>query len=257
MKKPGTIDLALILIWPILAAIIVLASKANLLVSTLIFAGVPSIYLSFRAKENIDKALIFSLMGIPIGIAFDYIGTISGSWIVPSVFPFKLFGIVTMEFIIWGLIMTYFIIMFYEYFLHKHVTKKMWQPRLKYLFFIWVILFGIFAIFFFNFPLKLSIPYFYLLFGIILFAIPISIELYLQPNFISKFIKAGAYFFYIFFIHEVTSLQLGHWAFPGRYFIGWVEIFNVRFPIEELVFFIILFSVATLTFYQFFDDYQK
>jgi len=56
---------------------------------------------------------------------------------------------------------------------------------------------------------------------------------------------------------KVTALQLGWWDFPGSNFIGWVSIFNIRFPLEELIFWLFLFAMAILTYYEFFDDDEK
>ena len=78
-----------------------------------------------------------------------------------------------------------------------------------------------------------------------------------HPKMNVKFFKTAAYFFYLTFIYEVTALQLGWWDFPSTNFIGWVSIFNVRFPLEELIFWLFLFAMAILTYYEYFADDEK
>ena len=58
-------------------------------------------------------------------------------------------------------------------------------------------------------------------------------------------------------MYELTALKLGWWDFPSRDFVGWVSILGTRFPLEEFVFWLCLFAMAILTYYEFFDDDQK
>jgi hypothetical protein len=173
-----------------------------------------------------------------------------------SIFP-KLFGLVTLEVIIWAIFSCYFIIVFYEYFLDKHITPKLYTPKLKYLILVLAIIFILFLAILFTHPDSFRIPYFYLGWGIILLAIPFLLQLFEYPKTTSKLFMAAAYFFYLHFIYEITALKLGWWVFPGPYFIGMVSIFGVSFPIEELLFWFILFALGVLTFFEYFDNNEK
>ena len=259
MKKRETIDLVIILIWPIIAAILSFLLKTDALGSIILFAVIPSVFLSFRGKKYIKKSLIFSLIvSIPTIIIIDYIAEVTQQWFIPySILPFKLFGIVTLEVILWAIFMIYYVAIFYEYFLDKHVTKRLWHPHMKYLAMLLLASAAIFMVLFFAFPSALNIPYFYLSFGVLFILIPILIELFKYSKLSSKFFKAGAYFFYLTFIWEVTALKLGWWSFPGTQFIGWVTFLGVSFPFEELFFWCILFAMAILSYYEFFEDDEK
>ncbi len=147
--------------------------------------------------------------------------------------------------------------MFYEYFLDKHVTKKLMHPNMKYLIVSVVVIFLAFVVSLLRAPNRLHIPYFYLTVGLTTILIPTLIEFLKYPKFISKFFMATAYFFYLTFIYEVTALKLNLWSFPGTEFIGWVSVFGVHFPAEELVFWVILSTMAILSYYEFFDDGEK
>jgi hypothetical protein len=49
------------------------------------------------------------------------------------------------------------------------------------------------------------------------------------------------YFIPLGLINVLVSLSLGHWSYPGHHFVGWVTVGSYRFPLEELIFWIILF----------------
>ena len=59
------------------------------------------------------------------------------------------------------------------------------------------------------------------------------------------------------FIYEVTALKLGWWIFPGQEFIGYITLFNVSFHIEDLLFWFILFALAILSYYNYFEENEK
>jgi hypothetical protein len=49
---------------------------------------------------------------------------------------------------------------------------------------------------------------------------------------------------------------LGQWSFPGK-FIGWIDLFGVRFPFEEFLIWIVLGAAGVLAWYELFDDRTK
>lgn len=263
MKKVGrkhNLDLAIILVWPIIATIISFLIKANALLSIIFFLVIPSIYLSIKGKEYVKKAIIFTLAsGLTTIIIIDYTAQISKSWLMypNSIIPYKLFGLVTLEVILWALFTCYFIIMFYEYFIDKHRTKKLLAPNMKYLLILVLISFSLFIITWQKFPSAFNIPYYYLQWGIILLLIPFLFQLLKYPKTTSKFFLAAAYFFYMNIIYEISALKLGWWTFPGVQFVGWIKIFGVSFPIEEVIFWFILLALTTISYYEFFDDDEK
>lgn len=259
MKKRESIDLAIILVWPIIATIITFSLKLSGFWGVILFLALPPLYLGFRRKQYLKKALIFALATcVLLMVWIEYIAEITGTWFVPStIFPFKLFGIVVIEVIMWAFFTGFFIVMFYEYFIDKHATKRLWSPKLKYIFIIGLIVFFVFLFTLFAFPSLLKIPYFYLVFGVVILLIPFLIQLFRYPKTTSKFFLAAAYFFYLHFLLEVLGLKMGWWSFPGPEFIGWVKVFGVSFPIEEFIFWFILLALATLSYYEFFDDDEK
>ena len=258
-KRGENLDLSLIFLWPIIATFLSFLLISNAFVSIVLFLVVPSIYISIRGKEYWKKSVIFAGGGsIPLIIVIDYISHVTGTWIIPeTIFPFKIFNFVTFEVILWAFFTTYFVVMFYEYFLDKHATKRLWTKKTKYFFIIGLLIFTLFLFFYFFFPDYLRIPYWYMIFGVIIFLAPFLIHLFYKQKTTSKFLLPFIYFFFLNFTWEITALKLGWWSFPGTDFIGWVSIFGVRFPFEELFFWFGVLAISLLSYYEFFDDDEK
>lgn len=252
------IDLAILILWPIIGSMLAFLLNINTTNSVVIFFVIPSIYLSFRERRHILKAIVFSIFGTPLIILIDYIAEITNAWLIPdSVLSYRLFDFVTLEVIIWMFFHLYFVIIFYEYFIDKHKTDKLWLPKIKYFVSIVAGLSLLFLILLFSYPQALYIPYWYLLMGIVLILIPITLQGYNFPRVFLKFLKVAAYFFYLTFIYEITALKLGWWSFPGRQYVGWVYFFGVKFPFEEFFFWLMLTAIAILSCYEFFDDDER
>jgi len=146
--------------------------------------------------------------------------------------------------------------MFYEHFLDKgkHNLK---DTYLKYFISIIIFIIVIFsAIYIFDKKLFL-IPYFYIKASSILVLIPTISFLTIFPRLISKYLKTGVYFFAQSLIFELTALSLGQWGFYGKQYFGWISFGSLKFPLEEFIFWMVLFSTCVLSYYEFFDDDRK
>ena len=258
MKKESK-DLGIMFLYPIVAVIISFLFKPNAFGSVMLFLAVPSIYLSIRGVKYIKKSFIFSLVTtIPLMIVIDYIAHLTGMWnISNSILNGRLFDYVTIEVILWAFFTCYLVVIFYEYFIDKHASKRLWTPKLKYLLMTSLLIFIAFIVMFFNFPNLLNIPYFYLCFGVVLTLLPFLFQWFEFPHVTKKFLLGGIFFFYRHSLYEITALKIGWWTFPGKDFIGLVSLFGVTFPIEEVIFWFILLALAILSFYEYFDDNEK
>ncbi|MBX4181535.1 hypothetical protein KW807_01575 [Candidatus Parcubacteria bacterium] len=253
-------DKILFFFWPLIASALSFATHANFFLATIFFLAIPGIYLSFRKPSLIGKALVVTVATFPIWVVFEYLAVITGTWhFATTIFPLRLFNnIVTIDVMIWYFAWVYLIVTYYEFFLDKHLTPRLYHPKLKYV----CMLFS--AIFlFFLFLLQISavpkIPYLYLTFGIIFGALPTAFTLLRFPKLFPKIAKAALYFVFLFFTWELTALSLGHWAFPGtgHTFIGWIDIQGLRFPVEELLVWMLLGTTGIISWFELFDDDRK
>lgn len=257
-KKRIIIDLVFLIVQPVIAAFLSLYFRANYLLTILLFYAVPSLYLTLRTPHKALKCFIFALIaGTPIALLFDWFATVDGNWaITQTVFPFKLFGVITLENIPWLVLFAYFIIIFYEHFLDKG-KHNLVDKHLKYLIWPLVILLIVFVVWIYLSPQTLVIPYAYFWLGVVLELLPVVTFLGFFPRLLSKYIKVAVYFFAHSVIYEFTALKLNLWSYPGKNFIGWVDIFSLRFPVEEIFMWFILSSVAIISYFEFFDDDRK
>ncbi len=257
MKKHQFI---ILLCWPIIAAILSTLFNAGLYSSLFLFFVVPCLYLSYYNPKLIKKALVFSLAcSISMAFLFDYVMELTGAWRLGRMeFPQVWFlQYVSLIQIFWLFFYIYLIVIYYETFFDRSVRKIIY-PRTKWLFLLMlsILAFVVFGHFFF--PDLLYINYFYLKAGIVLILLPLLAFLFKFPTVYRKFFKVGLFFFYFNFIYEITALGLKQWSFPAEnQFIGQVTFYSLSFPVEELFFWIIIGSVACLSYYEFFEDDGK
>lgn len=255
MKNKKTVkDLSVLIAAPIIVAIVAVTFKLNYFTTTLLFFGLPGLYLSLQDKTKIKRNLVFSLAFTLPAIYADYIAERSLAWAEPSsVLSYRVGGIVPIEAILWFFLLSYLIVAFYEHFF-DHIHHKNIGKRMKLLFALVTV--GT-AGFIFTLLVRAQHPiisYFYLKFGLVLGLIPLSIFLIKFPRFITVFLKTAPYFLVLSILNEFVGLHNGHWFFPSQQFIGWVGVGTYRVPYEELLFWMILFSSIVIAYFEVFDD---
>lgn len=255
-KKQKYLNFLFLLFYPLIASLVSFRLGVNALLSTVVFFGIPAIYLSYRKPSFIKKALLFSSLSIPVMIVIDYIAELTGTWVWPiptSIFP-KLFGYVSFEVILWAYLHCFVVVMFYEYFFDKRTRSKLIYPREKSLLLLSLSTLGVFLLFLFFSRTPLFVPYWYFIFSLIFIIPPVMFEGYKFPKVFLRLVRASAYFLYLNLVYELTALKIGWWSFPSKQYIGWVSFFSISFPFEEFFFWIILFTLAALSYYEYFFD---
>lgn len=249
-------DGLILILLPILAVLISFAFRPNFFYSILIFLGLPTVYISLQAPSYIKKVAIFSLIAsLPLMIILEYVGGLSLAWAFPpSIFHFELFGRIHLEVLLWAFLNISLVVLFYEYVFDRHKKITIWNNNMWILVRYLLIWASIFAVFFLATNGNIVLPYFYLILGIILFFYPIVMTWLYYPKIIPKILYTTLYFSYLSLLYEITALKLGWWYFPGHNFVGMVSIFGTTFPIEELIFWIILFAPAVACAFEYLDD---
>lgn len=243
------LDLLIILVLFSFFALISLFFNLKPLTGAVLYILIPSIYLMFRERKNYKKIFIaVFLIGGIFGFVFDFIETFNKAWIVDRlVFPWKVFGILPVDDIIGFLLMTLFIIVFYEHFLDDEKNKKISPYLIFALAPSLLITFAMVVVFLIE-PGFLQMPYAYFYGGLIAISFPI-IYTFSRPHLLSKFLKIAAFFFIIWFVSEIVAIKTGGWYFPGNY-IGNVSVFGVSFPFEELFFWMMFYAASIAAYYE-------
>jgi len=256
LRQLLSIDGAVLVLLPIIVLFSSLLWRPNFLISILLFLGLPVAYMVIRAPKYILKTLIFSLIAsIPLMIILEYIGQQSLSWAFPpSAFDSQFLGIINFEVLLWAFFNILAIVLFYEFIFDHHRVPKPWHKKM------WILVrylavWGIFFLLLFQITGgDIRLPYFYLLFGLIVFIYPILMTAFQYPRLLPKILYTALYFAFLSLLYEIAALKLGWWYFPGKEFIGYITILQVTFPLEELFFWIILFAPAVVSAFEYLDD---
>jgi hypothetical protein len=250
------LDLTLVFILPIVAAIITVAIRTGLLVSIVMFFGVPTAYLALRNPGIFKKSFAFaSLLSVPLSLFVDTLAAINGSWVIPeSIFPIRLFGVATIEVYFFGLLWVLYAIMWYEHFFDGGKRGDRLSAQMSYVIWLSVALLIYVVVGFLFDNQLLHIPYFYGLVGVVLVVIPLIAFIFIYPFFWRRFALIGVYFFCLLSLFELAALATVQWTFPGPDFIGFVPMFGFRVPVEEVVIWMLLATASVLSYYEFFGD---
>lgn len=260
-KKRRVIDIFVILLITVVAALLTEAFHTKALTSMLMFFIAPSVYLLLRRRNlNIFKYIVTAFtMGITVG-ALDAAITANMGWWIPVgrlVFPVRFWGIWNIDNTLWYMGLIFYIVIFYEYFLDTEKDRKLSS---KFCYFVWfpIITSLILISFIVFFPNVLShVRYAYLTLSIPFVIVPITLLfIYGRKNILEllkKFSIASAFFFVVNLTHEVVALRQNQCIFPGEY-IGTIHFAGVIIPIEEFMMYIIIFAFVILTHYEIFVD---
>ncbi len=251
-----TVDIIELILFPLIAATISYGLQLNFFWSIILFFGLPSAYLSYRSPKFIKRSAVFSfLIAIPAVIMVDYVAHATKQWIVPeTIFPMRLFGEVPFEDLFLAFFNFYIVIMYYQHFLDRQYSKTILPKSMIRPLTILLVAMIIFLSMYIFFPSKFMVHYFYLWIGTIVFLIPVCIQLYRHPKLASKFFWSGIYFFYLTIIYEIVAQIMKWWVFPNPEVAGWVSIFRISFPVEELIFWIIISSLTIITAFEKYEE---
>ncbi len=251
--KPTRIDVTFLILSPIVTTLITLALPVNLLVSTLLLFGPPALYISYKRKDIIKRSLIYALAATIISILTDYLAEQDQSWVSTSMFHGRLAGIVPIEALLWVFMLSYLILIYYQFF-YDHSSHKLIGKRMPYVFIavlaviVWISLLAITGIGSFK------VEYYYIKFGLAFILLPLLAFIFAFPQYLKVLLKTIPYFTALGLINILVSLHKGHWSYPGDHFIGWVQLGRYRFPLEELLFWIILYTPFLISQFEFFNN---
>ena len=251
-------EILLLFVYFLLITLFILYLKTNYLVTVFLYFAVPSIYISIKKKEIIRKTFIFSFVtSLPLAFVVDYIGHVSYLWCSSTMFSWRVLNAFPVETFLWALFYAYFIVSFYEYFFDKDKNKKKIAKSFKILLYVFSAVLFLFAMFYFFAQELLIIKEFYIFFVIFLMLIPFILVLYRYEKLRSKIWLITGYFFVISFIYELVAIYLGNWSFYShQYYIGILNIFGFRFPVEEFLW-LVFAAPALLCIYEYFADDKK
>lgn len=243
-----------IILWSLFVTLISLVFKLDYMLSIMLFFGVPMVWFSMWKTNYIRRTLIFSIcLTLPLMGIGEYLAVAGHAWYVnTSVLPWRFLGYLTVEDLLLCFLSVYVIVMWYEStFRTDHPITS--HQRLRRLVTISVLLIiGLIVLITIGFNV-FTIPDIYAWLAITTLIPPIVISLLRAPYLFRRFVATAIVFGGVLFLFEITGNVLDQWMFPGTY-IGMVNLFDVQFPLEELIFWVVLFPVGVLSYYELYDN---
>lgn len=230
---------ALLIGYYILVALAGVFFNFSYFVSTLLFFAVPSIYVTIRRPELFKLLSIYAIaIGIPFVLIVDAIGVYNNAWWETSMFSIRIFNLVPFDTVLWGVLYAYTIPALYEYFFGKRksiiLPKKFWIFEIGLL----IALSTFLVAFIFNREWFI-IPYFYAIFVGIFYVLICIIGLIQRTKEFLQLLKQCFIFSILLFIGELGALAAHQWGFLGTEYIGMINIGQISFPFEEMIWILI------------------
>jgi len=221
------------------------------LITFSIFIIPPALYLARRSKKDWGKILLSAaIFGVLFAIPFDFFEEYTNSWhAVSIVIPFKIFNIDPVDSIFAHIEMIILTVIFYQHFIDEGQYSKI-SKRIFLAIFLSICALFTLLFFYVYSPTSLRITYPYAYMGIIA-SIPPILLAWKKPDLIQNMTLTGVYFFILYFCIEMIAVSNRFWIYPGKY-MGWVSIFDVSFPFEELFFWMMLYAICVVSYYEIF-----
>ena len=241
-------DKILLILWIIIPPAILLALHGNFFISTILYFIFPGIYFSFRKPKIIPKALTAAIATIPFVIFCDYLAFFNNAWEVPTIFNFRFFGSVPLEDFFFTFFSVYLIIAAFHYFFRPANFERLDNFRLTVFFVCAAIAVAIFAVLENSGLFLLRIPYYDFSLVVLVFFLPALTLFIMFPGYRKSFLPIISYSFVLMLPYELVALHLNFWSFPSNEYIAVFRIWNLRFPLEEMLEWMVLFAPAVLFF---------
>ena len=233
--------------------VLVLIFKPNHLITLSLVYFSPILFLLSKHKHEKFKLVVFSIIvSLFMFSVIDVLAVAGNSWQVQQTIPFRYLEYSYWENIIWSFGFGLFTILFYKHFSEADKNYKI-NKKWKIMGLILVLYNGLlYTAYFLNKEL-LMFDYAYLFIGTVT-VVPFLIFFYIKNSKIFfKLILVSIYVGIFSLIYELVAVYIGNWWFPGK-FIGLVSILGIKFPFEELVFWIVLTAPVLVAFYEFFIE---
>lgn len=247
------LDKVVMVATPIVATLLSLVYNLPFLTSTLLFYGIPSIYLSIRNPRLIKTTLIFSLtMGLTMLFIFDHLAYLDHAWFVPNSMWRFMGNSIPIEDGLWAVLLVYVTIITWEYFFHKPQTNPTFHRNMNYFFIFCAIFMTLFFVTYVSSPQRLVIPYFYIKMSVIFEMIPLAIFFFIRPKIIKQLLKITIYFFLVDALFEYIGLRNYQWYFGGEHYIGEILYFGHRLALDEVIILWLLAAPGIVVWYELF-----
>lgn len=234
--------------------------KPDLAISVLLFLFLPSLYLLLRRKQDLKKLFLASVtMGVLYGMSYNFVAEYFHAYkTIYTLWPFHLptIGVTPLGDIMWGFLIPFSIIVFYEHFFEHHKLHLKNKVR-TYIFLLFglVLLTSVSTILEFSNIESTVKPFAYSIVGLVSL-LPLILLFYEKHSLLHKIIHVGIFFVYLNTLFEIVAITNNYWVFTGHYLFGF-NLGGYILPVEEIIFWILPSAVVFVVLYEYFFDDNK
>ena len=253
MSRLKRIRLISLLLYVLSALMVVWSIKPAYIISIIIVLVPPSLINFLWLKNSRTKILIFSLLSaLLFAPPIELMARLLNVWDVSSIFA-RPFGLIPIENIFFAFLNFFWVLCFYKYFIDRD-QKEPANRKFKYLTALYLIFAAlIYGLYFYNQQLVSAS---YITIAVIVLDIPGFLIFRHNPKLLSKTIMPTLFFALVFFLYELTSLQLGSWFWLGEYL--WpINLWGQIFPLDDTIIWYFLSTPVLIGAYEFFVDDDK
>lgn len=87
--------------------------------------------------------------------------------------------------------------------------------------------------------------------------VPLVWQVIKKPKLLQKYWKLAVPISLVFFVAELIGVKFGYWIFPGNDYLSKITLLNQTFPVEEIIFWMLLYPAAIASYYEWYIDDQK
>lgn len=244
-EKSKLRDFIVLIVLYFLGLIFISFVKTTYLENILIVYLPGLLYSFYHLHRSRKKVLLFGLCSILFIIPVEILARMSNSWDVASTLP-RILGIAPLENIIYALVNIIYPLAFYEIFFDNDRNRKI-SPRWKILIALYATLFVVTFITYFNNPAFLNFNYWIL--GAIIIVPVLGLLLIYKRHILKRLLVPAIVFGVMYFTHEIVSMTLGHWWWPGQYILP-IQINGLTYPLEDFIIWIIFSNIAVIAGYE-------
>lgn len=212
--------------------------------------SLPSIlYLGWRRPKPWRKIVLAVLIfGLILGYFFEFIQEFNHAYAVESRVFSKIFGVLPPDNVMGHSMMAALTFTVYE---HFYVAKKSnrLNPKWRKMLVIALVAALLVTALYFVWPGAIQIRFSYAIFGTIAL-LPLVRYVWNKPSDLPMLTSFIPFFALLYFVAEWFAVKYSWWVYPGDSYLGWVDAFGIRFPFEELLFWMIFYAPAIVSYYK-------
>lgn len=215
------------------------------------------LFLGWRKPKPWKKITAATVaFGLLAGFIFEFIQEYTHSYTVTAHILPKILGVAPVDNILGHCFMALLTFTIYEHFVTQSPSDSV-SRRYKWAVALLLTMIFLMLIIYYMHPSILQLPYPYVSLGT-LAILPLIAHSIRHPEVLRDYCLMIPLFFFIYFLVEIVAVHFSWWVYSPNNHIGWVSfVGHIRYPFEELFYWMLLYAPALISYYKIFVDRPK